>query len=376
MAFGIAKGFGMETLLEAKLTKAMEGQEEVAKRVIEFSHNLLQNTQGGLMAGIGVAILIWTVIKVLGNIEKSFNDIWGVKQHRSLPRKFADYLSIVVVAPILLIMMSSATVAATSGLAGMIRNVDLLKPVATPILYALRLVPYCIGWGLFAFVYIFMPNTKVKLKSAVVAGIVTGTIFTLTQWAYVAFQVGVANYSKVYGSFAALPLFLVWLQLSWLIVLFGAELCFAHQNVDTYEFEPDCLTVSRSFRTRLALRMIQMIVRNFHEGDGRITAEQITHQLDVPIRLVNDTLFELTRTGVLVETKEDDERKVGYQPGRDPELLTTWYVVSKLEKHGSDNIPVEETKEWKKLARCMDEFDEAREKSPGNVLLRDVKGDS
>ncbi len=376
MAFGIAKGFGLEKMLESHLRKYLEGQEMIADQVITFAHNLLQNVKGGLMAGIGVVILLWTVIKVLGNIEKSFNDIWGVKKNRSLPRKFSDYLSVVFIAPILLVLSTSATVAITTQLSARIVEVPVLSIVAPLIILLLGLVPYFIGWALFAFVYLFLPNTKVNLRSAIIAGILAGTIFQLVQWAYIAFQVGVTRYSAVYGSFAALPLFLVWLQVSWLVVLFGAELSFAHQNVDTYEFEPDCLGVSRSFKNLVALRATQLLVDNFRQGKGPLTAQQISHELEVPIRLVNDIVFELVRANVLTETKApDDDRQTGYQPARDTDALTTSYVISALEKSGADSIPVAETQDWKKLKACLDELDKARDKSAGNVPLREIHRD-
>ncbi|MFO7900768.1 MAG: YihY/virulence factor BrkB family protein, partial [Planctomycetota bacterium] len=299
MAYGLAKGFGFEHQLETRLMAAFEGREEVAKWILEWSQNMLKQTRGGLVAGIGVAILLWTVIKVLGNIEKSFNDIWGTKKNRTLLRKFSDYLSVVLVCPVLLVLSGSATVVLSTMIKSLSERLGFLAPV---IVLLLSVLPYLIGWFVFGFIYMFVPNTRVKFKSALVAGVIAGTAFQVMQWGYVNFQVGVTRYSAVYGSFAALPLFLIWLQLSWLIVLFGAELSFAHQNAATYEFEPDCARVSRSFKLLIALRAAQVVVRNFAEGERPLMAAEVSQRIGAPIRLVNEVLLDLEQAGVLTET--------------------------------------------------------------------------
>ncbi|HQQ61563.1 MAG TPA: YihY/virulence factor BrkB family protein, partial [Kiritimatiellia bacterium] len=245
MAFGIAKGFGFEKVLEAQLREKLSGHEEILNNVIAFSHSLLQNTQGGLIAGVGLVMLFWAVLKVLGHIEYSFNDIWGVKQQRSLSRKFADYLSLMLVCPVMLILSGGVTVFITTQVELILEKFAILGGFSPIVFFILEGLPYTMMWGLFTFLYLFMPNTKVRFASAFIAGILAGTIFQAVQWGYITFQVGVVKYNAIYGSFAALPLFLVWLQASWLIVLYGAEFAFAYQNVDTYEYEPDALAASR-----------------------------------------------------------------------------------------------------------------------------------
>ena len=236
MMFGIAKGFGLEKRVETELLQKMQGpgQQEVAVKIITFANSLLENAKGGFIAGVGVAFLFWTIIKVLSNIENSFNDIWGVKKPRTLGRRFSDYLSVMLVCPFLMIMASSATVVISSQVRVIIQQSALLSAVAPLILFTLKLLPYCTIWITFTFIFIFMPNTKVRLRSGFLGGVVAGTIFQMVQWIYINFQIVTAKYSAIYGGFAALPLFLLWLQISWLVVLFGAELSFAHQNVETY----------------------------------------------------------------------------------------------------------------------------------------------
>ena len=180
----------------------------------------------------------------------------------------------------------------------MLERLYFLGYLADALILLLKILPYGVIWVVFTFVYVFMPNTKVEVKSALSGGILAGTIYQLVQLAYITFQIGVANYGAIYGSFAALPLFLVWLQLSWLILFLGAEICFAHQNVATYEFEQDCLTVSHSFKRMIALMVTSLCVKSFLNAERPLTAEAISRQLEVPIRLIRSVLAELTEARI------------------------------------------------------------------------------
>jgi len=372
MMFGVAKGFGLDKRVETELLQKMQGQEEVAKKVIDFANSLLENASGGFIAGVGVAFLFWAIIKVLSNIENSFNDIWGVKTPRTIGRKFSDYLSVMLVCPFLLIMASSATVAISGQVRVIIQNLSVFKALGPVILVLLKLLPYCTIWIMFTFVFIFMPNTKVKLKSGLLAGVVAGTIFQFVQLIYINFQIGVAKYSAIYGSFAALPLFLLWLQISWLVILFGAELSFAHQNVETYEFEQDCLSASYSFKKLLSLLITHQVVKNFCKAEEAWDAEKISHELEIPIRLVRQLLFELVESEILSEVKKDNNKDVAYQPAVDVGKLSVKYVIGCLERRGNSAIPVGKTSEMDKLSECLSTFAGDIERSPANVLLRDL----
>jgi membrane protein len=372
MAFGIAKGFGFEMLLEKQLLERLPGQEEVITQIIQFSRNLLDNTKGGIVAGIGVLLLFWTVIKVLGNIERSFNDIWGIKKARSVGRKFSDYISMMIICPFLLILSSSATVFITTQVALITERIEVLGFFSPIIFSILGLLPYCVIWVLFTFIYIFMPNTKVQFKSGVLAGIAVGTLYQIVQWGYITFQVGVAKYNAIYGSFAALPLFLLWIQVSWLVVLFGAEISFAHQNVHLYEFEPDCLRVNQFFKKVVALRIVHLLIKNFSEGKKPLTATQISQILEMPIRLLRQILFELVECEIISETKTEDYKEEGYQPARDTDAFTVEYVINALERRGIDNIPIAQGRELTVLTATLQTFEDAVSKSPGNKLLKDI----
>jgi len=217
-----------------------------------------------------------------------------------------------------------------------------------------------------------MPNTKVNFKAGLFGGIIAGTIYQVVQWVYITFQIGVANYGAVYGSFAALPLFLVWLQMSWLIVLLGAEISFAEQNVETYEFEPDCLKVSYSFKQLLALRIAQLVVNEFCEGHPPKTAAEISHELELPIRLANEIIFELTESGVLSEVKINDSQMTAFHPARDPQSFTIENVLEMLNRRGIEDVPIAESRELDKIKECVEAFKKTIQSSPINLTLKEI----
>jgi membrane protein len=372
MAFGLAKGFGFERTLETQLLERFQAQEEVILQATGFARSLLENTKGGLIAGIGIFLLFWTIIRVLGNIEKAFNHIWGVQKNRRFVRKISDYLSAMLVCPVLFIVSSAATVVIGSQVKTVVERIELLGPISGAIFLSLNLLPYVVIWILFTFVYMFMPNRDIKLGSGVFAGIVGGTLYQIFQFAYVTFQIGMAKYNAIYGSFAALPLFLIWLQASWMIVLFGAELSYAHQNVENHEFEPDCLSISRNQKRLLALEIVHLLVQEFSRGDKPMTVDRIANTLQLPIRLVHEIVEDLLRSDVVSQICSADGKQPAYQPAQDIDLFTVKYVIDKLEKHGSHAIVPVESQAHQKLAECLETFDKAVEKSPANVLLKNV----
>jgi membrane protein len=372
MFFGVAKGFGFERRLEDQLFERFPGQEEVLSQVIHFSNSLLEQTRGGLIAGIGLLVLFWSVLKVLGHIEMAFNDIWEIKKQRSWGRKFSDYLSIMLISPILVLMSGSATVFITTQVAQITQKVELLGVVSPLISFFLKFTPYVLIWALFTILYIIMPNTKVHFKAGLLGGVVAGTLYQIAQGAYISFQIGAAKYNAIYGSFAALPLFLMWVQISWWIVLFGAELSFASQSVHTYEYEPDCLKVSPGYKRLLTLQIAHLLIQNFANGEKPVTDSQISTRLEMPIRLVHNILYDLVESGLVSETITDQDKEIAYQPARDINTLTIQSVLEALEQSGTDTLPVAQTEGHQALSEALKNLNAAMESSPANKLLKDI----
>ncbi len=372
MGFGIAKGFGFESKMEEFIIANFKGQEEVMNWIINLSYTVLEDVEGGLLAGIGLVILIWSVMQVLTNIENSFNAIWQVKKSRSFFRKLSDYLAIMLIAPLIIIVSSSMSVFISTRIESVTQNMELIKSFGPHIKSLLTLIPYALVWLLFTLIYVIMPNTKVKFIYALIAGILAGTVFQVVQWGYIHFQVGVSKYSALYGTFAALPLFLAWLQISWLIVLLGAEISFAYQNVEKFEFEAGSLSISHYNKRLISLVLVHYIIRKFIMGTVPPTSNQISKDLGIPIRLVMDTLYELVQAKVLNETVIQSPNETGYQPAIDISKIDIDFVISHLDNVGRDQIVVNDSKEFLKLLKIHEDLLTDLKNSSFNILLKDI----
>lgn len=372
LAFGIAKGFHFEIKLQDYLINRFPGQEKAVQAIIEYAHNMLKNTKGGIIAGFGVLVLLWSVIKLLGNIEKSFNDIWGIKKGRPLLRKFSDYISLMFILPVFMITASSITVYVSAQLASLSDSSVVIQGFSEIFLFAFRKVAYIMVWIMFTFIYMFMPNTKVNFFSGLFAGIVAGTVYQLVQVGYVALQVNLSQINSIYGSFAALPLFLIWLQISWLVVFLGAELSFAHQNVESYEREPGCLQISPKLRKLISLAVIKLCVDQFTLDKTPLSDSEIAEKLNLPIILIRNIISELTDVKILSSVYSSNEKSPQYQPGFNIEHITISNVFDIIESQGNNDFEIEKTEKFRKLSSVLKKLREQIDNSPHNMKLKDV----
>ena len=370
MGFAIAKGFGYDEKLRLQLLENFAGQETILTKIIDFAENLLHKTKEGYLAGVGALVLIWSVMKVLGHIERSFNDIWQIKTSRNIFRKFSDYVSFMIIAPVLFIASSSYSVWITNQL----NNADYAQYISWITVVLGKITPLLMIWLLFTLLYIIMPNTKVNFKHGLIAGIIAGTIFGIVQVVYIKFQFILfsAKYNAIYGAFAVLPLFLAWMQLSWLIVLFGAEISFAYQNVENYEYESESLNISSFYKRVLTILVLYKIVKSFYNGEKPLTAYMIAHEEDMPIRLVRDILYNLKNCGLISDTSTDSPKEMAYQPATDINKMDMKFVYEKMETYGSDNITIENTPILKKIIDIQTGFIDNIEKSSFNKLIKDL----
>jgi membrane protein len=314
-------------------------------------------------------LLLWSIIKLLSSIENSFNEIWEIKRDRTWTRKITDYLSIMLIGPIFIILSGGLTVWLKTGLDTVASNVEIISPVTVVFL---KLFAFALIWGMFIFLYMALPNTKVTFKGAAMGSLVAAILFELLQWAYVSSQIGVASYNKIYGSFAALPLFLIWIQYSWFVVLFGAELTFAHQNVDHYELETDISNISDRYKRVIALMIANLVVKNFNEGKTALTSVEIAKKLDLPLRLARVIINEFIETGVFNEVKMLNDNDIGYQPGISDTKLTVKFIIDKLDEKGVNQLPIDDSKELETVNRLMLEMDQVLNTNKGNMLVKDL----
>ena len=370
MLFGVAKGFSFEKILEQRLIEQVPNQEITVLQLISFAQNLLESTKGEVVAGTGIVILFWTITNVIGNIEESFNHIWKIGKGRSISRKFSDYLSLMLLAPVLLIASSSITVFLKIKITWLITIIQLPEFGTRLVISALSLSPLVLMIALFAFTFIFMPNHKINYRAGIIAGVVTGVMYHLLQWAYLSLQIGVSSYNAIYGSFAALPLFVVWLQTVWMIVLFGCEVAFFLQNYEIYRNNNLFSDLSFSLKKVTALQITHLIVQNFMQLNNPLTAAEIATRLVIPIAIIQPVLSKLMASHLVVEFKNQDQDDEVYQPAIDINRLTIAYVINALEQCGQNHLP--EINQEPLFMNAVNNFRELMEASEQNCLLKDI----
>jgi len=369
VAFGIAQGFGLARMLEKYIRDNFSIGTETMNMLIDYAHQLLAQTRGGLMAIVGIVALLWIVIRVLGVIEESFNTVWGIRQPRTLWRKIGDYLAMIIIVPLLLTIAAAATVAVSGYLTGLGGRMGILDPVVTGLLFVIQ---YVAIWFLFGILYAFMPNVRVSVPAAAIAGIVAGTVYQLVQWAYITFQIGVARANAIYGSFAAVPLFIVWLQVSWSIVLFGAELSFAWQKQESLEYDDASEHACPAFRWQLAIMVMHLLVTRAREEKPPLTCEQIVARVDAPLSLVRRLMDELIAAGLVRTGSRDEDDVCVYYPPYTASELTVAGVLTALERAGTDRIPVTADAPLPGIKKRLEAFRQQRMSSEANTRILDL----
>lgn len=370
MLFGIAKGFGFEKMLTERLIEQAPQQDALVLKLINFAQNLLDSTKGGVVAGIGIVVLFWTIISLIGNIEESFNHIWKIGRNRSISRKFSDYLSLMLLAPIILIASSSITVLLNTKITWLITLIELPEFGTWLVIKALGLLPLLLMIGLFTFTLIFMPNHKIHFRAGLIAGVVTGILYDFLQWAYLSLQIGVSSYNAIYGSFAALPLFVVWLQMGWMIVLLGCEVAFFLQNYETYRNNNRFSNISFSLQKVIALQVTHLLVKNFSHLNQPLTADEIAARLLIPIAIIQPILVKLTASQLIVEFNIPEAEDDVYQPAVDTNCLTIAFVINALEQCGQNQLP--DIDQEHLFMDATNDFRKSMEASEQNCLLKDV----
>jgi len=372
IAFAIAKGFELDQNLEQLITDKFQANQELLKEVLKIARNALEETKGGYIAGVGMIILFWSVISLLEHIESSFNHIWQIRSSRPWYRKTTDYLTIMLISPVFIVLAGSITVFVSTQLTDFITNAAILnffKPIIT---FLIKLAPYILSWIALTILFIIMPNAKVKFVPALISGIISGTILQFLFWLYIDLQFGISKLNAIYGSFAAVPLFIIWLQSSWIIILLGAELSFAYQNISRYEFESEALNISNYQKRALVLMIMHLIIRNFSKGDKPVSAEYIASTLKIPVRLARDILQDLSNVNLVSIIHENEHVERLYQPALDINRLTVSYVFSLLDKKGVGQIMVRKNKEYDKVISILEKFNKLIAKSDSNILIKDL----
>ena len=321
----------------------------VADIIIGFVNSYLVHTQSGVFLGVGLVFMLYTVLMLVSNVEDAFNEIWQVKKPRSIFRTFTDYLAMFFLFPIIIVLTSGISIFMAT-VADSLPDFLLLGPVVR---WLIDLSPYVLMSGMFIALYIFMPNTRVRLKSALVPGILAGIAMQGLQIFYIHSQMFLSSYNAIYGSFAALPLFMLWVQISWTICLFGAELCYTNQNLDYYDYDANTGEISHRYKLLMASLLMSKICKRFANGQRAYSAYELRGLTNVPIRIVNDLLYELIDAKLLIEISGDEKGETSrFMPAEDINNLTYGVLVDRMESKGQWKIDLDVSKlfegEWTK----------------------------
>ncbi|MBR6140654.1 MAG: YihY/virulence factor BrkB family protein [Bacteroidaceae bacterium] len=356
--FAIARGFGFDTIIETKLRSSLEGNPDIADTILYFVESYLQHTKGGVFIGIGLIFLLYTLLSLTANIEQAFNTIWYVKRSRTISRQIIDYIGVFLLLPFVVVI--------TSGLNIFLQTFSTLLPdtrlLSKTMSFFLHVSPVIFAILIFMLLFKLMPNTRVKWKHTIFPSILTGMVFMAVEWLYVHYQIKLSAYNAIYGSFAAIPLFMLWMQISWYICLFGAQLCYANQRLQTYAFERISDELSRRYRDTLILLLMSRICKHFASGLKPFTAHRLAVNTHLPDSLVGILLDELTRVQLLVEAHNEPGDEPYYLPAIDIHRITVRMVTRRIDSHGIETpslIWQTGTNEWDTLRRLRNENEDA-----------------
>jgi membrane protein len=339
-------------------------------KAFEFVESYLAQAQGGVIIGVGLILLFYTVINLISSVEDTFNDIWQIQKSRPWYRKISDYLALFLVLPVLMTASSGLSIFMSTLQNSFLGQYLFFTPLMELFLH---IAPYIITTLAFTGLYVSLPNTKVRFVNGLVAGFIAGCAFQLFQFIYISGQIWVSKYNAIYGSFAALPLLLLWLQLSWLICLFGAELSYASQNVKKFSFERDSKSISRRYKDFLTLLIASLIIKRFVKGEKPYTADELSDAYRIPIRITTQILYLLTELNIIIEVNYgNDDRVAYYQPAIDVNKITVSYLLTRMDEYGSENFKIDTSKlfskEWKALLKTREDMIKAND----NILLKDL----
>lgn len=328
VAFSIAKGMGLQDsqFIHDILLKVSAGKESLVLKILEY----INNTNVKTLGWIGMGTLLFTVLSTVGTIEKAFNLIWKIKKGRTFWRKFTDFFSVTLICPVAVILATSISVTVKQHVVS--QKIETLYGVSQLESFLIYLAPFLTIWIAFTFIYAFMPNTKVRISAALAGGIIAGTIWQTAQWAYINWQIGVSKYNAIYGSFAQLPLFLLWLYISWIIVLLGAEIAYGVQNVVSFRQNRIVSASSLEDLQKFSLLALSVMSRRFDKAEPPYSVEELSEKMGIPVSFIT-TLFEmLVDEGILV-AGSDLENNV-YAFAVSPEKITVTYVLGALAAYG------------------------------------------
>lgn len=368
--FAIGRGFGFHKLLQTQIFSYFPAQREALETTFGFVEAYLAQSSEGIFVGIGIMMLLWTMISLMNNIESTFNTIWGIKRGRTILRKITDYTSMLLILPVLMICASGLSIFMTSTLQNSF-DFEFMSPLLS---FLFKCASYIFTWLFFAAVFMLIPNTKVKFRNAFIAGVFSGTAFMILQWLFVSGQLSVSKYNAIYGSFSFLPLLLIWIQFSWVVVLSGIAICYSSQSIYSFNFSNKINEMSTDYRTKITLAIMCVIVRQFARGGKPITIDNLVNDYKFPPRIAMEITEELIDANLLsrVIIEDDDDNEPGFQPAIDINRLSVAYMLNKLDNHGATGFVPHFDENFHAINLLLDDIETVISQKSNTTLIKDI----
>ena len=335
MIVAVAKGFGVADVIEKQLNASFLGETNMVPTIMAMVERYLETAQGGVFIGIGILILLWAVYSFFQSVETAFNHIWNVQKSRSILRQATTYIAIVVLIPVLIVCSAGINIFVHSAVESTFHVEALHHFFQTS---GVKFLQFVMCWLLFTMMYVAIPNTKVHFLPALIPGIIMGTLFQLLQMLSVYLIAMLSRTSIVYGAFATVPILMTWLQYTSLLILIGAEMSYAIQNNEQFEYEQDLNSMSRRYKDFIMLYLLSVIIKRFEADEEPLTAHELAIRDHLPIRLVNQLLSRMVETGILREVYVEGEEEKTYQPALDTHKISVGMVIERVDAQGTEQF--------------------------------------
>lgn len=348
--FAVARGFNFGTVIEEQLRSNLSLSPDIAETIFTFIDSYLEHTHSGIFLGVGLLVLLYTVVMLTSNIETAFNTMWHVRSSRNIYRRIIDYVTVFAILPLMIVVTSGFSVFMIT-LTSLFSDYVILSSTMEFVIQVAPMLLWCLA---FVLLYKLMPNTHVKWSAVLVPGIVVGALFQGLQYLYINFQIVLSSYNAIYGTFAALPMFMLWMNISWIIILTGAQMSYANQSVNEYAFTKDSQNIARCDHDALCILLLHHIAHRFMEGMPPYTTHMLSRETGLPHSMVQGLLDELVNVGLLSETHDETGTTQHYLPRQDIHRITINKIINHLDNNGVGRIAPNWTKsniEWHQIRR-------------------------
>ncbi|MBN2413788.1 YihY/virulence factor BrkB family protein [candidate division KSB1 bacterium] len=367
--FSLLKGFGFHNQLEPTLNQFFEplGQQAV-QTIVPTIVNFVNNVKVGALGTVGFLLLFLSVWSIVNNIERAFNDVWKIRKVRSIHRRFTDYISVLIVGPLLVFVF----VGVVASLQSFVIVQTISKIPGIPYIFN-KTVPFIITWLFFYFVLTYVPNTKVKLKPALTGSAISAVLWVIANYLFAHFIVSAYQYgtsAAIYAGFATLPLFLLWMFISWAIMLLGVELSYVYQNIDQISWEIRDTNYSHSVKNELALKIVLYTGQKFYNNEQAPTASELSDTFNCPLPLTHDMLALLVDQGILYII---DREPPGFVPAKSLEKIFVDEIFNKVQTSGINIIHEKEPQILNdKVLSIMNKYNKTLHRSFGQTSILDL----